>query len=82
MEEAKDENLPVRLIEKIDGVGLACVRLLVCKISPVIRAAQDFLKNEDRGGPRRMTSWLPSRDQFEENSDRCENTHTDCGLFS
>ncbi|OAD53567.1 hypothetical protein WN48_09729 [Eufriesea mexicana] len=82
VEQARDENLPVRLIERIDEVGFACVRLLVCKISPVIRAAQNFLKNEDRGGSSRMTSWLPSRDEFEENSDECENTHTDCGLFS
>lgn len=82
IEQAYDENLPNRLIERIDGTDSACTRLLVCKISPVITAAQSFLKNEDRVQPRRLTAWLPSRDEFEKNSDGCENTHTDCSLFS
>ncbi|KAK1123103.1 hypothetical protein K0M31_008736 [Melipona bicolor] len=82
IEQAYDENLPNRLIERIDGTDSACTRLLVCKITPVITAAQSFLKNEDRVKPRRLTAWLPSRDEFEENSDGCENTHTDCSLFS
>ncbi|XP_076477517.1 uncharacterized protein LOC117163502 [Bombus vancouverensis nearcticus] len=82
IEQAHDENLPVRLIEKLDGADSACIRLLVCKISPVIRATQNFLKNKAQCKSHQMTSWLPKRDEFEENSDECENTHTDCNLFS
>ncbi|XP_053997056.1 uncharacterized protein LOC128886335 [Hylaeus anthracinus] len=82
IEQAHDENLPSELIERVDGVDSACIRLLLCKTSPVIRAAQSFLKNKTRSKSRRMTSWLPSRDEFEENSDHCENTHTDCSLFA
>ncbi|XP_026674586.1 uncharacterized protein LOC108631313 [Ceratina calcarata] len=79
--QAHDENLPRQLIEKVDGADSACVRLLICKTSPVIRAAQNFLKNKTQK-LRRITSWLPSRDEFEENSDECENMHTDCSLFT
>lgn len=82
IEQAQDEQLPNQLIERVDGVDSACVRLLLCKTSPVIRAAQSFLKNKTQGKDRRMTAWLPGRDEFEENSDQCENTHADCSLFS
>ncbi|XP_076683496.1 uncharacterized protein LOC143376737 [Andrena cerasifolii] len=82
IEQAQDEQLPNQLIERVDGVDSTCVRLLLCKTSPVIRAAQSFLKNKTQGKDRRMTAWLPGRDEFEENSDQCENTHNDCSLFS
>ncbi|XP_076621667.1 uncharacterized protein LOC143342069 [Colletes latitarsis] len=82
IEQAHDDSLANQLIERVDGTDSACIRLLVCKTSPVIRAAQSFLKNKTGSKYRRMTSWLPSRDEFEENSDQCENTHTDCSLFA
>ncbi|XP_076171605.1 uncharacterized protein LOC143148809 [Ptiloglossa arizonensis] len=82
IEQAHDENLPDQLIERVNDVDSACVRLLVCKTSPVIKAAQNFLKNKTPVESRGMTSWLPSRDEFEENSDHCENTHVDCSLFA
>ncbi|CAK9806592.1 hypothetical protein ANTPLA_LOCUS4948 [Anthophora plagiata] len=82
IEQAHDENLPNELIEGVDGLDSACIKLLLCKTSPVIRAAQKLLKNKTQDRTRRMTSWLPNRDEFEENSDECENRHTDCSLFS
>ncbi|XP_076284596.1 uncharacterized protein LOC143211057 [Lasioglossum baleicum] len=82
IEQAHNEDLPNQLMERIDGVDAACVRLLLCKTSPVIRAAQYYLKNNVQDESRRMTAWLPSKDKFEENSDQCENTHADCSLFS
>ncbi|XP_003700082.2 uncharacterized protein LOC100883833 [Megachile rotundata] len=82
LNQAQDDELPNQLIERIEDVNLGCVRLLLCKTSPVIRGVQNFLRNKTRNESHRMTSWLPSRDQFEENSDECENTHTDCSLFS
>jgi len=30
----------------------------------------------------RMIAWLPSKEDFETNSDECEEKHTDCRLFS
>ncbi|XP_031775524.1 uncharacterized protein LOC116415207 [Apis florea] len=81
LEQARDENLASRLMDRLDGDDSSCIRLLVCKISPVIKAAQYSLKNKTQDKWHRMTSWLPSKDQFEENSDECENTHTDCSLF-
>ncbi|XP_076763035.1 uncharacterized protein LOC143430577 [Xylocopa sonorina] len=82
IEHAYDANLSNQLIERVDGVDSACIRLLLCKTSPVIKAAQNFLRNKPAGRSSRMVAWLPSRDVFEENSDQCENTHTDCSLFS
>lgn len=81
LEQARDENLASRLIDRLDGDDSSCIRLLVCKISPVIKAAQYSLKNKSQDKWHRMTSWLPNKDEFEENSDECENTHTDCSLF-
>ncbi|XP_076237904.1 uncharacterized protein LOC143181407 [Calliopsis andreniformis] len=82
VEQAQDERLSNQLVERVDDIDSACIRLLLCKTSPVIKAAQNFLKNKTHGKTHRMTSWLPSRDEFEENSDHCENTHVDCNLFS
>nr|XP_031838544.1 uncharacterized protein LOC116429583 [Nomia melanderi] len=81
IKQAQDQELPNQLIERVDGMDSACIRLLLCKTSPVIKAAQHFLKNKAQSESS-MTGWLPSRDEFEENSDQCENTHTDCSLFS
>ncbi|XP_043789881.1 uncharacterized protein LOC122713466 isoform X2 [Apis laboriosa] len=81
LEQARDENLADRLIDRLDGDDSSCIRLLVCKISPVIKAAQYSLKNKSQDKWHRMTSWLPNKDEFEENGDECENTHTDCSLF-
>ncbi|XP_078049431.1 uncharacterized protein LOC144476402 [Augochlora pura] len=82
IEQAYDEKLPNQLMERIDGVDSACVKLLLCKTSPVIKAAQNFLKNKVQVEPYRMTAWLPSKDDFEENSDQCDHTHVDCNLHS
>lgn len=79
--EAQDPDLPNKLINSADGFELPCVRLLLCKISPIIRAAQKSLKNKSLFKNRQMTSWLPSWDEFEEYADDCESQHMDCNLF-
>ncbi|KZC06052.1 hypothetical protein WN55_07138, partial [Dufourea novaeangliae] len=82
IEHTQNEHLPDQLMQRVDGLDSACIRLLLCKTSPVIRAAQNSLKITTQGESRGMTGWLPSRDEFEENNDRCEVTHNDCELFS
>ncbi|XP_032684815.1 uncharacterized protein LOC116850527 [Odontomachus brunneus] len=81
VDQARDVNLPNHLIARISGSDSACIRLLLCKSSPVIKAAQTSLNNKSRHGMRRMTAWLPSKEEFEANSDECEDKHTDCSLF-
>ncbi|EFN81215.1 hypothetical protein EAI_00925 [Harpegnathos saltator] len=82
VEQARDANLPNHLIARTSGSDSACIRLLLCKSSPVIRAAQTSLGNKSQYGARQLTAWLPSREEFEANSDECEDQHTDCNLFS
>nr|XP_033339142.1 uncharacterized protein LOC117227749 [Megalopta genalis] len=81
IKQAHDEKLPNQLMETIDGVDSGCVKLLLCKTSPVIKAAQHFLKNKAQAESREMTAWLPSKDEFEENSDQCDHAHVECSLF-
>ncbi|XP_066603230.1 uncharacterized protein [Prorops nasuta] len=81
VEQAQNENLPNQLMDRLDGFDSTCIKLLLCKTTPVIWAAQKSLKNRTQAASRRLTSWLPSREAFEENSDRCEEKHTDCKLF-
>ncbi|KAK2582480.1 hypothetical protein KPH14_004784 [Odynerus spinipes] len=83
IEEARNEALPDRLLDSLDGFDSGCIRLLLCKISIVIRAAQESLKNKkpNSNGIRSFTAWLPSREDFEGNSDECEDKYTDCRLF-
>ncbi|KAG7197299.1 hypothetical protein KM043_018420 [Ampulex compressa] len=82
IEKAQDTELPNQLMEKVDGLDSSCIRLLLCKTSPVIRAAQNSLRNKAPSSTRLMTEWLPSREEFEMNSDECEDKHTDCNIFS
>ncbi|XP_020282699.1 uncharacterized protein LOC109854227 [Pseudomyrmex gracilis] len=82
LDQARDPNLPNHLITRMSGSDSACIRLLLCKSSPVIRAAQNSLSNKSQEQMRRITSWLPSQDEFETNSDKCDDEHTDCRLFS
>ncbi|KAL2737892.1 jmjC domain-containing protein 4 isoform X2 [Vespula squamosa] len=80
IEEARNEALPDRLMDTIDGFDSACIRLLLCKASIVIRSAQESLKKKSNG-IRSFTAWLPSKEDFERNSDECEDKYTDCRLF-
>ncbi|XP_046749253.1 uncharacterized protein LOC124413008 [Diprion similis] len=80
--QAKDENLPRHLVDRIDGLDTDCVRLFVCKAAPVIWAAQNSLRGKGNGSRKwDITTWLPSRVEFEENGDKCEENHTACRLF-
>lgn len=83
IEEARNEALPDRLMDTIDGFDSACIRLLLCKASIVIRSAQESLKKKKKksNGIRSFTAWLPSKEDFERNSDECEDKYTDCRLF-
>lgn len=84
IEEARSEALPDRLLDSLDGLDSGCIRLLLCKSSIVIRAAQESLKNKGRttgDRVRSFTAWLPTREEFEGNSDECEDKYTDCRLF-
>ena len=81
LNQAQDETLPEQLIERMDGLDSSCIRLLICKTSPIIHAAQISLKNEYPVQLRQITSWLPTKEQFEDNSEACEQNHTDCLLF-
>lgn len=83
IEEARNEALPDRLIDSLDGFDSGCIRLLFCKTSIVIKAVQESLKNKkpNSNGIHSFTAWLPSREDFEGNSDECEDKYTDCRLF-
>ncbi|XP_043288083.1 uncharacterized protein [Venturia canescens] len=81
VEQAKDPRLPIHLIEKLDGPNSACVRLFICKSSPIILAAQNSLKNRTVERRFDITSWLPRMEDFEDNADRCDEKHDDCALF-
>ncbi|KYN27512.1 PREDICTED: uncharacterized protein LOC108757432 [Trachymyrmex cornetzi] len=82
IEQAKNPNLPNQLIARMTGSDSACIRLLLCKSSPIIRAVQTSLNNKSQNYMHRMIAWLPSRKDFEANSDKCEANHIDCRLFS
>lgn len=79
--QAQDPALPAQLIDTLDGFDTACIRLLICKASPIILAAQNSLRNGTIGPAIDLTSWLPERDIFEENADSCEEKHKDCKVF-
>lgn len=81
IDQAKNPNLPNQLIARMAGPDSACIRLLVCKSSPVIRAAQNSLNNKSQDHMPRLIAWLPPKEEFETNSDECEDNHTDCNLF-
>ncbi|XP_018058900.1 PREDICTED: uncharacterized protein LOC108694118 [Atta colombica] len=82
VEQAKNPNLPNQLIARMIGSDSACIRLLLCKSSPIIKAVQTSLNNKLQNYMHRMIAWLPSRKDFEANSDECEENHIDCRLFS
>lgn len=82
VQRAKDATLPEQLIDDIDGLDTSCVKLLICKTSPVIRAAQLSLQKKYSNPFHQITSWLPSLKEFEDNSEICEQNHTDCLLFT
>lgn len=63
------------------GSNSACIRLLLCKLSPIIKAAQNSLNNKSQDYMYRMIAWLPSKEEFETNSNECEEKYTDCQLF-
>ncbi|XP_011059951.1 PREDICTED: uncharacterized protein LOC105149322 [Acromyrmex echinatior] len=82
VEQAKNPNLPNQLIARMTGSDSACIRLLLCKSSPIIKAVQTSLNNKLQNYMHRMIAWFPSRKDFEANSDECEENHIDCHLFS
>lgn len=67
-------------MEYADRNGTPCVKLLMCKTSPIIWAAQKSLKNKTYIGKRDLTFWLPSKEEFEEYSDKCNDINDDCPL--
>ncbi|XP_012226464.2 uncharacterized protein [Linepithema humile] len=82
VDQAKDPNLPNQLIASMSSSDSACIRLLLCKSSLVIRTVQNSLNNKSQNYIHGITAWLPSVEEFEANSDKCESKHTDCSLFS
>ncbi|XP_029178637.1 uncharacterized protein LOC114946354 [Nylanderia fulva] len=81
IDQARNPNLPNQLIARIAAPDSACIRLLICKSSPVIRAAQNSLNNKSQDHMQRLIAWLPSKEEFETNSNECEDNHIDCNLF-
>ncbi|XP_012278855.1 uncharacterized protein LOC105698838 [Orussus abietinus] len=81
LRQAQDLELPNQLIDRLDGFDSSCIRLLVCKSSPVIWAVQRSLTNETGHKSRGISSWLPRIEEFEDNSESCEIRHRDCELF-
>ncbi|XP_012258008.2 uncharacterized protein LOC105687167 [Athalia rosae] len=92
VEEARDSNLPNNLMNRLDGPDTECIRLLVCKASPIIWAAQrslgsdndnENINNTTSSGRAKwdMTSWLPTVNEFQANGDKCEGNHNGCLLF-
>ena len=81
VQQAKNPALPEELIDRLDGLDSACVRLLMCKTSPIILAAQNSLMNKTLDKKFDITSWLPSKELFEDNADSCEEQHFDCKIF-
>ncbi|XP_011876686.1 PREDICTED: uncharacterized protein LOC105566898 [Vollenhovia emeryi] len=81
VDQARNPNLPDQLIARITGSDSACIRLLLCKSSPIVKAMQTSLNNKSHDSMHRMIAWLPSKEEFARNSDECEENHTDCRLF-
>ncbi|KAJ8667000.1 hypothetical protein QAD02_008662 [Eretmocerus hayati] len=78
--QAQSKSLPRRLIEEIGGRNSSCVQLLICKSSPIIWAAQKSMRDQSVRIQRDITSWLPSREKFEEYSDNCDDKYRDCRM--
>lgn len=66
---------------RMTGSDFPCIRLLLCKSSPIIKAMQTSLNNKSQNYIYRIIAWLPSKEEFERNSDECEEKHIDCRLF-
>ncbi|KAH0553551.1 uncharacterized protein LOC123263175 [Cotesia glomerata] len=83
LKQAQSPELPRKITEQLDGMDLSCVKLLICKMTPFILKAQASLKSESNNGSRKtvFTSWLPSKEEFEDNSENCEQEHKDCRVF-
>ncbi|XP_031782309.1 uncharacterized protein LOC107980658 [Nasonia vitripennis] len=80
LKKAKDTDLPNQLIEHADSFDSSCIKLLLCKTSPFIWAAQNSLEASKKNNHHDITLWLPSKEKFEEYADECEDKHTDCEL--
>ncbi|XP_063976098.1 uncharacterized protein LOC135161990 [Diachasmimorpha longicaudata] len=81
VQQAQSPDLPKQLIDHVDVLDSACIRLLLCKISPVISAVQKSLNDQLSNNRRQLTSWLPKRETFEKNSHVCEKRYLDCNIF-
>ncbi|XP_011495044.1 PREDICTED: uncharacterized protein LOC105359971 [Ceratosolen solmsi marchali] len=81
LRQAEDKGLPSQLMEKADFGNSPCIKLLLCKLSPIIWAAQKSLKNGSIRGQRDITSWLPSKNQFETYSDTCDDNNNDSDAY-
>lgn len=86
---AKDPKLPEKIIEflkdKSQGENTDCVQLLVCKTTPFLWGMQRALEdketpNRSATGATRMMKYLPSRKEFVDFGDECEDQFRDCVL--
>ncbi|KAF7992386.1 hypothetical protein HCN44_001711 [Aphidius gifuensis] len=81
LKQAKNPELPNQLMDNLKDPDTSCVRLLMCKASPIILAAQESMENKTTNRKFDITSWLPTKDEFEENGDTCEKNFSDCQVF-
>ncbi|KAK0081980.1 hypothetical protein PV326_007399 [Microctonus aethiopoides] len=81
LEQAQNPQLPEQIIDNLDVLDSSCVRLLMCKITPIILHAQKSLKNNTLNRKFDLTSWLPDKQLFEDNGDNCEEKFLDCKIF-
>lgn len=81
LEQAQNPQLPEQIIDNLDVLDSSCVKLLMCKITPIILHAQKSLKNNTINRKFDLTSWLPDKQLFEDNGDNCEEKFLDCKIF-
>ncbi|KAL7298928.1 hypothetical protein TKK_0008031 [Trichogramma kaykai] len=78
LQQAEDDKLPNQLVDSLDGYNTKCVQLLICKISPIIWAAQKSLRSNPKNSKLDIISWLPSREEFETHFDNCDSKYKVC----
>ncbi|KAK0163145.1 hypothetical protein PV327_006853 [Microctonus hyperodae] len=81
LKQSQNPQLPEQIIDHLDVIDSSCVRLLMCKITPIILHAQESLKNKTVNRKFDLTSWLPDKQLFEDNGDNCEEKFLDCKIF-
>ena len=78
LKQAEDDSLPDQLIDNVNDVNTVCIKRLICKTSPFIWAAQKSLKNRSTNTRIDLISWIPSKTDFENNSDICDDKYDGC----